>query len=85
MALDLTEIFIFILSTVISIIGFYLRRIYEKMDFLEGEVNSHRLHDASYLATKDELKELKHDIKDFLSSVKEQLNNIENYLRQAQK
>jgi hypothetical protein len=85
MELGVYDAFLFILGLFSTIIGFYMKRFYEKMDALEDDLHKHKIEDAATLVTKVELKDMKQDIKDFLLSIKEQLNNIESHLRHPQK
>ena len=85
MDVSMYDVFMFIFSIFSTIIGFYMKRFYDKMDSLEEKLNKHQIEEAANLCTKVELKDLKQDIKDFFTSFKEQLNNIENHLRQPNK
>ena len=85
MDVSMYDVFMFIFSIFSTIICFYMKRFYDKMDSLEEKLNKHQIEDAANLCTKVELKDLKQDIKDFFTSIKEQLNNIENHLRQPNK
>lgn len=85
MNVSMYDVFMFVFTLFSTIIGFYMKRFYDKMDNLEERLNKHQIEDAANLCTKVELKDLKQDIKDFFTSIKEQLNNIENHLRQPQK
>lgn len=85
MDVSMYDVFMFVFTLFSTIIGFYMKRFYDKMDNLEERLNKHQIEDAANLCTKVELKDLKQDIKDFFTSIKEQLNSIENHLRQPQK
>lgn len=79
------DVFMLVFSVFSAIIGFYIKRFYDKMDKLEERLNKLQIDDAANMCTKVELKDLKQDIKDFFTSIKEQLNIIEHHLRQPQK
>lgn len=71
-----------LLSIIITIIGFYVRRAYNMMDTMTKDFVDHRINDAKEYITHQELKELKDDIRGMLSSIHSKLASIEVYLRE---
>jgi hypothetical protein len=85
-----------IFGVVCSIIGFYLKRLYEKVDQHGVDIkevttglHNHRVEDASTYVSRQELDarfhELRDDIRGMISPLNAQLQSMSNFLREHNK
>lgn len=85
--LGMVDIAIFVLGTISSILGYYIKKFNNTMHEIRTELteikeaqNKHELEDARNLVTKVELMEFKEDIRDMLGPINTKLSNIESHL-----
>lgn len=78
-----TEALLGIVSLSGSVMGFYVKRMYDKMDTLEENLQHHILEDAKNLVTRDEMLSMKDDFRNMLSPISSKLDSIESYLRNS--
>lgn len=85
-----------LIALLISVLGFYIKRLYSRMDIIEKKIDdnaddlaNHKIHDATSYATRGEIDNKLHrvrdDIRGMISPIHSQLQNIEEYLRAAKK
>lgn len=83
------EIVLAIMSMLISIIGWYLRKQENRISELESSLTEHRLEDVSKYLTRAEMLDfadrIKADMKDVISPVSVKLQSIEEYLREGKR
>jgi hypothetical protein len=79
------EIAIYVMGLFISITGFYIKRVYDKMDALEQDLINHKLEDAKIYATRNEISKVADDIKDLITPIAQKLASIEEFLRSGGK
>lgn len=79
------EIAFYIISGFITIIGFYIKRAYDKMDALEKDLIEHKLEDAKLYATRNEINKVADDIKELIAPIAQKLSSIEEFLRDSRK
>lgn len=77
------------LGIIISVMGFYLKRLYDRVDRTERDLVDHRIEDARHYITREEhdnkMNILKNDIRGMISPVRESVQNIEKFLRESHK
>lgn len=78
-----TEALLGLVSVSGSIMGFYIRRMYNEMDTLKVNLQQHVLEDAKNLVTRDEMLSMKEDFRNMLSPISSKLDSIESYLRKS--
>ena len=78
---SIMEIVIFVLGSVMSIAGFYIRELYGRLDRITNKLQDHVVEDAKTYVTKAEVQTLKEDIKEILAPLNTKLDSLENYLR----
>lgn len=83
------EIVLALLGLMASILGFFVKRLYTRVDKNEKDLVDHRIEDARNYITRDEhdkkMLNLKDDIRGMISPIRESVQNIEKYLREHEK
>lgn len=82
---ELITITLFILGTMSSIIGFYIKGLYGRVEALEQDMTNHRVEDAKEFVRKTDLQILKEDIKEIIAPLNSKMENIETHLRNGSK
>lgn len=80
--MELSNIDLYVLGTVVSIIGFYIRGLYSRVEALEKEMADHRVEDVKEYVRHRDLQILKEDIKEILAPLAAKMENIESHLRE---
>ena len=75
------EVLLFVLGIVCSIVGYYVRDLYSRVKTMETDFANHRVEDVKQYVSREEIQNLKDDIKDFLAPMSTKLESIEEYLR----
>lgn len=85
--MGMTEVFIGVVSLLCTVVGFFIKRLYDKMDFLEttvhdckGTLQMHRIENAREFVRKEDMKELKDDIKELITPLSEELTGLRTFL-----
>lgn len=92
----IVEVALALLSIIVSVCGFYIKRLYKTVDgntmhikSVEKELTNHRVDDAAKFVSRQEMDvrfhHLRDDIRGMISPLREELQNIENFLRQQKK
>jgi len=87
---------IYIVGIVCSIFGFYIKRLYEKVDQNTTDIkevtnglHDHRVEDASTYVSRQELDQRFHDLRDdirgMIAPLNQQLQSMSNFLREHNK
>lgn len=83
--MPIMEIVLGLLGIILTGVGFYVRRLYSKMDQLEQDLVTHRVDDARSFITRMEMKEyadrIREDIKQLVLPLDNKLQSIEKFLR----
>lgn len=79
------EILELLILGLLAIVGFFVKRAFDRMDRMEEELKKHKEDDLLTYATKDHLREIEVDFQTFLKEVMEPVNrkleSIEVHLR----
>ncbi len=77
---------LFLVGTLFSIIGFFLRDLHRRLCGVETGLQDHRVEDAKNLVPRTEMQtlmvELKEDIRGMLSPIHQKVNSMEQHLRE---
>ena len=83
------EIVLFLVSIISGILGFFIKRLYSRVDEIEDDLVEHRVEDARSYITREEhdtkMLNLKDDIRGMISPIRQSVENIEQFLRQHKK
>jgi len=83
------EIVLFLVSIISGILGFFIKRLYSRVDTIEDDLVEHRVEDARSYITREEhdtkMLNLKDDIRGMISPIRQSVENIEQFLRQHKK
>jgi hypothetical protein len=78
-----------LLALIISIVGFYVKRAYARMDEIQKELTEHRLVDVEKYVPRHEMQEfadkIRIDIQTIVNSIDRKLQSIEESLRSRRK
>lgn len=84
--ISLSEIILFVIGTLFSVIGFFLRDLHARLANVETGLQNHRVEDAKDLVPRVELlaltQTLRDDIRGMISPLNTKVENIDNYLRE---
>lgn len=81
--ISISEIILFVIGTLFSIIGFFLREQHGRLTKVETGLQDHRVEDAKNLVSRGELQTLKDDIRGMLSPIHVKIGEIEKFLRET--
>lgn len=82
--ISLSEIILFTIGTLFSVIGFFLKDLHGRLDKVETGLQNHRVEDAQNLASRNEIQILRDDIRGMLSPLHNKIDGLETFLRGKQ-
>lgn len=84
-SISLSEIVLFIVGTLFSVVGFFLRDLHSRLSRVEAGLQEHRVDTAQNLVNRSEIKILRDDIRGMLAPINVKIDSIENFLRDSSK
>jgi hypothetical protein len=81
MSIPYIEIILFLCSTILSGLLFYVKTMSTELKDVKQELHEHKIDDAKEYITHIEMRELKDDIRGMVGSINNKLQGIEAYLR----
>jgi len=81
MSIPYVEIILFLCSTILSGLLFYVKTMSKELQETRQELQLHKIEDAKEYITHVEMRELKDDIRGMVGSINNKLQGIESYLR----
>ena len=87
--MGVTEILTYAITVLMALVGFIMRRLFTKVDDIQGQLVEHRVEDArTYISREEHDKKqelLKDDIRGMISPIRLSVENIEKFLREHKK